>query len=462
MKQYRTLAALATILILGWTMLVYQACGQQLKQIQKGTAANQIPVTNGPQYTQVYRNAVPYILDSLHLRDTIVELSRTIDSTVVLNAYGTIITESPANTFNIKVDSTKFATNYDLTQVSVRDSTVVAAGTGIGVVESPANIFTVTNSAPDQTVSITGAGINVTTGTYPNFTITATELDGNPTNEIELPVQTGNSGKYLTTNGTAPSWATVAAGMDSLYNGNRTISRVPTVGANLGATTFREWLNWWYIANYQQPSINLNSLATPVEIGTSTVYTLSGSTSNPCTFTLSAGTVNGNSFGAATSFSYSYTHAPTTFSTTTMTASQSWSQTGTTCATGSPTTGTTSSSRSINNVHPFLFGMSATSYTSGSVPYNIWTKRVVVEASQTALTLTGTNMYIYFLVPKTWSDFTVSTIVDHNGFNVTPSFTAYDVSVTSTGLANNWTQDYKLYKLNNLTTASGFNYVYNR
>jgi len=45
--------------------------GQQLKQIQKGTDKNQIPVTNGKQNTQVYRDAVPYILDTLHLRDSL-------------------------------------------------------------------------------------------------------------------------------------------------------------------------------------------------------------------------------------------------------------------------------------------------------------------------------------------------------------------------------------------------------
>jgi hypothetical protein len=37
---------------------------QQLNQVQKGTAKDQIPVTNGPQFTQVYRAAKPYILDS--------------------------------------------------------------------------------------------------------------------------------------------------------------------------------------------------------------------------------------------------------------------------------------------------------------------------------------------------------------------------------------------------------------
>jgi hypothetical protein len=41
----------------------------------------------------------------------------------------------------------------------------------------------VTMPVGDQTVSITGAGINVVTGTYPNFTITGTEVDGSITNE---------------------------------------------------------------------------------------------------------------------------------------------------------------------------------------------------------------------------------------------------------------------------------------
>lgn len=53
-----------------------------------------------------------------------------------------------------------------------------------------------------------GTGISVA-GTV----ITNTDPDQSTTNEIELPSQTGQSGKYLTTNGTAPSWATVTAGL---------------------------------------------------------------------------------------------------------------------------------------------------------------------------------------------------------------------------------------------------------
>ena len=82
-----------------------------------------------------------------------------------------------------KVDTSKIATQYDLTLISFGDSTIVTNGTGISVSESPLNTFTVTNTAPDQTVSITGAGITNITGTYPNFTATSTEVDGNTTNE---------------------------------------------------------------------------------------------------------------------------------------------------------------------------------------------------------------------------------------------------------------------------------------
>jgi len=47
----------------------------------------------------------------------------------------------------------------------------LTAGTGISI-GNAAGAVTVTNSAPDQTVAITGAGGAIVTGTYPNFTIT--------------------------------------------------------------------------------------------------------------------------------------------------------------------------------------------------------------------------------------------------------------------------------------------------
>jgi hypothetical protein len=62
----------------------------------------------------------------------------------------------------------------------------VTLGSGVGILVSGSYPnFTITNDDPDQTVTITGAGISNITGTYPNFTITSTEVDGSITNEIQ-------------------------------------------------------------------------------------------------------------------------------------------------------------------------------------------------------------------------------------------------------------------------------------
>lgn len=161
---------------------------------------------------------------------------------------------------------------------SLWEKHTLTAGTGISV-SNGAGSITVTNNAPDQTVSLTGAGTTSISGTYPSFTITSNDqytgtvtsvggtgtvngisLSGTVTSSGNLtlggtlsgvdlttqvtgtlpianggtgqttanaafnalaPSQTSNSGKYLTTDGTNTSWATVNAGA-SLSNDTST------------------------------------------------------------------------------------------------------------------------------------------------------------------------------------------------------------------------------------------------
>lgn len=162
---------------------------------------------------------------------------------------------------------------------SAPDQTVaLTAGTGISTSGTYPN-FTITNTAPDQTVALTGAGTTSISGTYPNFTITSNDqyvgtvtsvggtgtvngitLSGTITSSGNLtlggtlsgvdlttqvtgtlpignggtgqttanaafnalaPSQSSQSGKYLTTDGTNTSWATVNAGA-SLSNDTST------------------------------------------------------------------------------------------------------------------------------------------------------------------------------------------------------------------------------------------------
>jgi hypothetical protein len=81
--------------------------------------------------------------------------------------------------------------------------TSAVAGTGISVSGSTGAV-TITNTAPDQTVALTGAGTTVVTGTYPNFTITSTDSTTGTVTSVAATAGTGISvtGSPITTSGT--------------------------------------------------------------------------------------------------------------------------------------------------------------------------------------------------------------------------------------------------------------------
>jgi len=172
--------------------------------------------------------------------------------------------------------------SFTITNSAPDQTVALTAGTGISTSGTYPN-FTITNSAPDQTVSLTGAGTTSISGTYPSFTITSNDqytgtvtsvggtgtvngisLSGTVTSSGNLtlggtlsgvdlttqvtgtlpianggtgqttataafnalaPSQSSQSGKYLTTDGTNTSWATVNAGA-SLSNDTSTASNL--------------------------------------------------------------------------------------------------------------------------------------------------------------------------------------------------------------------------------------------
>ena len=116
--------------------------------------------------------------------------------------------------------------------------TSAVAGTGISVSGSTGAV-TVTNTAPDQTVSITGAGGASVTGTYPNFTITTPSgtvtsvtatspvaSTGGTTPVISMPAATGSVSGYLT----STDWTTFNS------KGNGTVTSVGGTGTVNGIT----------------------------------------------------------------------------------------------------------------------------------------------------------------------------------------------------------------------------------
>ncbi len=123
------------------------------------------------------------------------------DQSVTLNNGGNVTISGTYPNFTLAVPD-------NLDNSPTNENQTVSAGAGILVNQSGED-FEVTNTAPDETITLSDGGNgNVTIGgVYPNLTIDVPDnLDNNPTNEIELPEQDGQAGRFLTTNGTSPSW----------------------------------------------------------------------------------------------------------------------------------------------------------------------------------------------------------------------------------------------------------------
>jgi hypothetical protein len=112
----------------------------------------------------------------------------------------------------------------------------VSVSTGLSISETTntnGGTITLTNTAPDQTVSLTGAGITSVSGTYPNFTITSTEVDGSISNEGQLSVGTGASNTSQIQSNTSGSNAiTIDGGTDK---GISVTESGSTISINLGS-----------------------------------------------------------------------------------------------------------------------------------------------------------------------------------------------------------------------------------
>lgn len=251
------------------------------------------------------------------------------------------------------------------------------------------------------------------------------------------------------------------------FDGNRNILRVPTAGQNLGTASIGDWLEWWY---FTAPtlSLNLSPTTTLYEMGDTSYITVSGTTTNSGGATLSSGYLRRTSpsvdtvdtFGAGTSYSFSFSFYPQKDSTShynqrtyTFQANQSW-------VFGSESGTATSTARTVSAVYPVLYGVSATDLSVGGTPYTVLNKSVTTQGTKNLTLPAGTNVYIYFAIPSEatggWADSDLSVIYDHNGFNVTPSFTKTSITIDSSGLPNNWVgANYKIYKLNTLTTTDG-------
>jgi hypothetical protein len=140
------------------------------------------------------------------------------DQVVALTGGGTTTITGTYPNFTISSDD-----QFDGTVTSVDAS----GGTGISVSGGPitsSGTLTITNTAPDQVVSLTGGGTTTITGTYPNFTISSDDQFDGTVTSVDLSAGTGISvsGGPITSSGSITVTNTAPDQVVSISGGGTT------------------------------------------------------------------------------------------------------------------------------------------------------------------------------------------------------------------------------------------------
>ena len=144
----------------------------------------------------------------------------------------------------VKADGSEVTASVPEPTVGTVTSVDLTASTGISVSGGPittSGSITVTNTAPDQVVVLTGAGTTSISGTYPSFTITSNDqFVGTVTSVgLTMPAAFSVANSPVTASGTL---AVTAAGLSSQYiRGDGQLANFPTPGG--GGSSVNYYLN---------------------------------------------------------------------------------------------------------------------------------------------------------------------------------------------------------------------------
>ena len=196
-------------------------------KIKEGNGTETSTVTNGETLTIAQGTGIESELTSTSSGGTLTITNTAPDQTVSLTGAGATSISGTYPNFTITSTDTNTDTNTQRSDEEIRDvaaaqwvngsnttvvkddanntikinsvntNTTYSAGTGLTLVGTQFR-----NAAPDQTVTLTGAGATTISGTYPNFTITSTDTntDTNTWRPVDDTPRDGQTGVSISSN----------------------------------------------------------------------------------------------------------------------------------------------------------------------------------------------------------------------------------------------------------------------
>ena len=195
-------------------------------------------------------------------------LQATLDSINVAGGDGSITNEGFVGV-TAGSGTSSVLQGYNSEGTATGAGTTINAGTGLSIAETTSTNggqITLTNSAPDQTVSISGTGITVG-GSYPSFTLTA--ADQSATNELQTISNTSNATTHTVTLSNSGGSVQLAEGANTTLtttgndlNGIVTIA-VPVTNPAGGSNTLQATLDsissTWLKPKLEAGDVTINS-----------------------------------------------------------------------------------------------------------------------------------------------------------------------------------------------------------
>ena len=282
---------------------------------------------------------------------------------------------------------------------------------------------------------------------------------------------TGNSNVDFSSRPTVSGTGVLLQNEGSLFDGNRNITRLPTLNSNVGGSNVVEFLNNLFFP-FVQATISLNSFNTIYELGTTLANVnftggVTTGTVNPNNITNISGYVGGSSrVGVQPNLTITNNTATFNFSVNvnlTNTASNNVTVSGTSINENAQPIiiGNSLSPRTINFQAPFYYGSGIANLTPSEITGQM--VKLVQLKSEKILTYGAMNtpLKLYFAYPRdssrnNWGD--ISAIFDGNGF---PNTTDWNPRDETFKLRDNTDHVYRIMeKIIPVQLTGPFNYTF--